>query len=333
MRVDDRKRLIGRYTGSEKGPLLICIGGIHGNEPAGVKAADLMLKMLEVEPITNPGFTLKGRFVGLLGNIQAYNRNVRFIHHDLNRSFSKSYIAKIKQKNPNEVVDEDRELLELVQIIEKEIQDYQPSKVVILDLHTTSSHGGIFSFVTEDAESVHLAVELHAPVVRGMLKGLHGTTLHYFNRQNFPIDDITTITFESGQHNEILSINRAIAAITNAMRTIGCARDEDVENQHDKLLIEFSEGLPKVAELVTRHDISQEDEFIMQPDFENFQAISKGEWLATDREGKIFADTNGLLLMPLYQKQGHEGFFIIREIQSLANGLPAHQELRTISSD
>jgi len=43
-------RIIGRYDGSEKGPMLVCIGAMHGNEPAGVRAIELVLKMLDVEP-------------------------------------------------------------------------------------------------------------------------------------------------------------------------------------------------------------------------------------------------------------------------------------------
>ncbi len=51
--------------------MLICLGGIHGNEPAGVMAVDLILKMLEVEPITNPDFEFRGTIVGIRGNMQA----------------------------------------------------------------------------------------------------------------------------------------------------------------------------------------------------------------------------------------------------------------------
>ena len=45
------ERIIGKYTQGLPGPLLVCIGGMHGNERAGIRAIDLILKMLEVEPI------------------------------------------------------------------------------------------------------------------------------------------------------------------------------------------------------------------------------------------------------------------------------------------
>ena len=63
------RRIIGSYTQGLPGPLMICTAGLHGNEWAGVKALDLLLKMLEVEPITNPEFTFYGKIVAISGNI------------------------------------------------------------------------------------------------------------------------------------------------------------------------------------------------------------------------------------------------------------------------
>jgi succinylglutamate desuccinylase len=195
----------------------------------------------------------------------------------------------------------------------EEIQDYQPDEVIVLDLHTTTAYGGIFSIATDDPKSVNIAVELHAPVITGLLEGIQGTTLHYFNTENIGIET-TTVCFESGQHEETLSVNRAIAAIINCMRTVGCVRSEDVENRHDALLIEYARGLPKVSELITTHSIQPGDQFRMVPDYKNFQKVKQGEILAFDRNGPIEAIEDGLILMPLYQKQGEDGFFLIRAV-------------------
>ena len=209
---------------------------------------------------------------------------------------------------------EDLEIFELISAVQAEIDDYQPDKVVFLDIHTTTAFGGIFSIATDDPESIRLAVELHAPVITGMLQGIYGTSLHYFNAANFGHNAVSVV-FEAGQHEEILSVNRAIAAITNLMRSIGCVQADHVENRHDSLLIEYSEGLPKVAELITSHRIVPEDEFEMRPDYKNFQEVKKGEVLARDKSGIIHASDDGLILMPLYQKQGEDGFFLIRKVE------------------
>ena len=52
------------YGGEQSGPSLLVFAGLHGNEPAGIKALQLVHKMLEVEPITNPSFDFKGEIIG-----------------------------------------------------------------------------------------------------------------------------------------------------------------------------------------------------------------------------------------------------------------------------
>ena len=307
------RRIIGQYSGKQKGPLLICLAGIHGNEPAGIHALELMFKMLEVEPITNPHFTFKGKLIGLRGNLKAIQAGKRFIEKDLNRQWTTDNVHKCKVAPSHTLAPEEQEIKELISIIEDEVHSYRPEKLVLLDLHTTTATGGIFTVATDDDESVRIGVELHAPVVKGLLKGIKGTTLHYFNNENFEPDTVA-VCFESGQHQEALSVNRAIAAITNCMRTIGCVRAEDVENRHDELLIEYSRHLPKVTELISYHPIQKGDHFEMVPGYVNFQAVRKGEVLAHDRHGPIKAVADGYLLMPLYQKQGDDGFFLIKKV-------------------
>ena len=307
-------RVIGKYSGDEKGPLLICVGGIHGNEHAGIKALDLMFKMLEVEPITNPSFEYKGRIIGLVGNIKACQTGERFIKTDLNRMWTPEIIDRVLSSNGSLLEPEEEELKELMTIIRQEVEEYQPEELYFLDLHTTSSYGGIFTIACDDPKSVEIAIELHAPVIKGMLTGIYGTTLHYMTEENLGVPTVAVL-FESGQHYEELSVNRAIAAITNCMRTIGSINADHVENRHDEILIQYSRNLPKVAELVSRHDIEPGDGFKMLPDYKNFQSVKQGEILATDKKGEVKADADALILMPLYQDQGEDGFFLVRKIE------------------
>jgi len=309
------ERIIGTYTGEEKGPMLIVFGGMHGNEPAGVNALQIMFDMLEKEPITNPAFEFKGKLIGLRGNIRAMQAGKRFINKDLNRQWTPENVQRIKTAAIEDLDSEDLEIKENLEVIEKAVADYQPEKLVILDLHTTTAFGGIFSIPTQDPESVRIAVELHAPVIKGLLKGIKGTSLHYFNNDNFEPETVA-VCFESGQHNEDLSTNRAIAALTNCMRTIGCVNSKHIENRHDSLLQEYSKGLPKISDLIMVHDIQPNDNFIMAPGYKNFQKVAKGDILASDKKGEIVAVEDGLILMPLYQAQGDDGFFLIKMLES-----------------
>lgn len=309
-----RKRIIGKYTGRKKGPLLIVFGCMHGNEPAGYYAIDLMCKMLEVEPITNPEFTFFGKIVGIIGNIKAFDKGIRFLEEDLNRCWTKENIAKIDKAELNELQAEKKELKEIMTVLRKEVNEYQPEKIFILDLHTTSSNGGIFTIVPDKKENIKMAMELNAPVILGLLKGVHGTSSEYFNDDVFGIPTYS-FSFECGNHEDILSVNRAIAALTNLMTIIGSFEAKHVENRHNKLLEEFSSGLPKLSKLLYKHEIKDGDDFKMNPGYHNFQKIKKGELLAVDKNGEIYSSYDGRILMPLYQKQGEDGFFIIKEIE------------------
>lgn len=73
-------------------------------------------------------------------------------------------------------------------------------------------------------------------------------------------------------------------------------------------------GKTRILEVRHREAIAPEDEFVMNPGFENFQPVTRGQILASNKRGAIRAVESGLILMPLYQKQGEDGFFIGREI-------------------
>ncbi len=296
---------------------------MHGNEPAGVEALKIIFQLLAKEPRSNENFYYKGKIIGLLGNVEAFHKKKRNTVKDLNRQWTPENIDRIIQRSDNGLHSEDREMSELLQIIIEEIKSYEPESVILLDLHTTSAQGGIFSIATDDPESIRIAIELHAPVITGMLHGISGTTLHFFTNKNFKklslgngkLRKITGVAFEAGQHDDHLSVNRCIAAIINCMRSVGSVSANDVENRHDRLLQEYSKDLPKIAKLIKVHSIGPLDEFKMLPGFKNFQLVKKGEHLANDKHGIIKSPSEGLILMPLYQPQGSDGFFLIKELR------------------
>ena len=70
-----------------------------------------------------------------------------------------------------------------------------------------------------------------------------------------------------------------------------------------------------MIEVRYRHPINPEDQFQMEPYFRNFQPVGRGQVLAKDRRGEITARETGLILLPLYQKLGDDGFFLGREVK------------------
>ena len=313
------KRLITSVKGTKRGPLFICLGGVHGNEPAATKAIKMVAKMLKVEPITNPNFQYSGKFIGIRGNLKAIKKKVRFIDKDLNRSFTRENIEKIKSGDYSGFDNEDRQVYKIVRKINKQIKKYKPEKLFVIDLHTTTASGGIFTLVAEDdPESLKLALEIHAPVITGMTKGIKGTTIDFFQADQFGVDT-TCVAFEAGQHLDPLSVNRSVAAIINCMRSIGAIDGAVVENQHNYLLKSYSAGLPKLSELKYCYQFKPNDKFIMKAGYKNFDPVKKGEILADDKNGPIVCKEDGYILMPKYQAQGNDGFFIIRPLEFSSN--------------
>lgn len=298
-----RKRTIGKYTEGRKGPLLLVLGAVHGNEPAGVKALEYLFKMLDVEHITNPNFEFKGTICGIIGNTQAYKRRVRYINQDMNRLW-------LNYEHINS--QESREIKEIISLSKKLIKKHKAKQLVVLDIHTTSSGGGIFVIPGLGQQSVQIARKINAPVINDMLAGVFGTTMHYFIEKNTQVQT-DALTFESGQHEDPISINRAIAGIINCMKAINMVDKKHVENIHDKILTEYSKDLPNVSSLIYKHEIGAEDTFTMKPNYLSFQKIKKGEHLAEQNGQKVLAPFGGRILMPLYQKLGSEGFYIVQD--------------------
>jgi len=312
---ENGNRIIGKYVSETEGPMLLCIAGMHGNEHAGVRALDLLLKMIEVEPITNPDFRFRGSIIGIRGNLQALAKDTRFIEKDLNRSLQPDYVDYILKQEEGLLRAEDLEIYHLINTIKREIKSVAPKRVVVLDLHTTTAYGGIFTITSNDPESIRIGVDMHAPVITGFENVLDGTSMGYFKPENFSGMPIATVVFESGQHEEPLSVNRAIAATINCMQTIGCVAAEDVENRHDYLLIEYSRDLPKVARLLSRYHVKDGEKFKMVPNFKNFGPVKKGDLLAIENGNAITAPQDGLIVMPKYQNQGQDGFFLVEEME------------------
>jgi succinylglutamate desuccinylase len=308
-------RQIGTFTGSQRGPLVIALGATHGNEPAGVYALREVFNMLEREADSNPNFQFCGKLVGFIGNQRAFSTRQRFIDSDLNRLWHPEQVAAILAHPDSQRNAEHIELPELIRAIRAEISSYQPSSLVLLDLHTTSAAGGIFSIPLEgDADSLRVARALYAPVILGLLSGLSGTLLHFAAANGFAVGEYPkktiSVAFESGQHDDPLSVSRAISAVINCLRAVRCMRPDDVDNSHDDMLETYA-GLPKVTQIRHVHHIGPEDGFRMRPGYINFQRIRAGEHLADDRAGQILAPQDGMILMPLYQPKGSDGFFVV----------------------
>lgn len=287
-------------------PLVVVVGGLHGNEPAGVVASERVLEHLD-----HSGLSLAGEVVFVAGNRAALARGVRFVDRDLNRAWTRDEVEAIRRNGHRGESAEDREQDELMAVVD-ELLLSASGPVYVLDLHTTSGPGGAFSTTADTLENRALALSLPVPLVLGLEELVDGTLHDYLDSRG-----CITVAFEAGQHSEPEAVTRAEGAIWLTLAATGLIREEQVPQvaAARKALAREARRHPRVVEMRHRHPVAPGDGYRMEPGFRNFQPVRKGDLLGQDRAGKIRASERGRILMPLYQDQGEDGYFIVREFR------------------
>lgn len=299
-------RVIGRTDGRTPGPVLVCVAGMHGNEPAGIEALERVH-----DTLTTEAYRIDGTFVAVLGNQAALADNVRFVDSDLNRHWTRERIGRVAlDREPNPTVSEDLDLLELHDLI-SDILDHATGESYLIDLHTTSGRSAPFGTVGDTLRNRRFALQLPLPLIMGLEEHLEGTMLEFFNDRGH-----ITLGLEGGRHDDESSVDRIEAAVLLALEAAGVLRDERAAQRladARTFLARLSRNLPKVLEVRHRHFVGPHDQFAMRPGYASFQEVAENEHLADDESGPVTAPETGLILMPLYQPAGDDGFFITRE--------------------
>ncbi len=294
------RRLIGE-RGNGAGPTMIVMTGMHGNEPAGARAAQRVLDRLDRKSIE-----VRGRFVALVGNLKAAAEQTRFVDRDLNRQWTPEKLAALDTLDTAEAT-EQRDVLAAI----RAALDVATGPVYFLDLHTTSAVSPPFVTVGDTLRNRSFARSFPLPLILGLEEQVDGALLEYLN--NF---GLITMGVEAGQHDCDGSVDRLEALIWLALRRAGLVpEDRDDSRPYETILRETSRGVPPVIEVRYRHAIEPQDGFEMLPGFDNFVPIEKGQVVAHDRSGPIRASESGLMLLPLYQGKGEDGFFIARPVR------------------
>ena len=295
-------RVIGKIKGVSDGPTVVFFSGIHGNETAGVFALDEALNKIKAEQV-------KGTVYGVSGNLKALELNQRYIEEDLNRLWIEENLKTLKKKEQLNV--EEQEQLELL-ILLKNILEKNKAPFYFIDLHTTSGKTLPFITINDALINRKFSKQFPVPVVLGIEEYLNGPLLSYINTLGY-----VSLGFESGQHNEINAIRNSVAFIYLSLvftKVIGRENITNYAKHYNQLKVETNK-ITGVFEVIYLHKIEHLESFKMLNGFENFQSIKKGIPLAMNNLKNVKSKYNAKIFMPLYQPQGHEGFFIIRKIK------------------
>lgn len=292
------ERIIGTIDGAEKGPLLIFVGGMHGNEAQGMIALENIFESMKAQ---KEG--VRGRAIALRGNLEAIRQNIRFVTFDLNRIWDVKHFKRSVDVQAAELV----ELQALREIIEQELQG-EYTEAMLIDLHTTSAPTIPFIVTTKRIKNLDFVQRMNVPYVTGLSGHLEGTMLEWMTSKGF-----CGLAFEAGQHHSKTSMIKHEAFVRLSMYYSGFTPDLDEQEVLSLHNLLEDELMPKHNhfQLIERYRIDEEEDFRMEEGFANFQRIYEGEVLATNKHGDILSKVNANIFMPLYQEQGNDGFFII----------------------
>ncbi len=298
-------RHVGSVRGREAGPTLVVVGGIHGNEPAGLQAARRVLDRLERDDAG-----LRGELVVFSGNLAALRARRRYQVKDLNRQWSDVRLAELRRRPASELDPEDREQLELLGVIEDAMARSR-GPVHLMDLHTTSAAGIPFVLFGDTLRQRRFGFSFPLPVILGLEEQVDGVLSGYFTRRG-----CISVSIEGGQHDDPESIDNLTACLWVALVAAGLVdRERTPERDVSYAMLESRRGtLPPVMEVTRRWAITPEDAFRMAPGFANLDRARRGQLLARDVRGEIRADQDGMVILPLYQGLGNDGFFWGREV-------------------
>jgi succinylglutamate desuccinylase len=287
--------------------MLLVLGGIRGNEPAGVLAARRVLAALQ-----QGSPPLKGALHCFAGNLQALAKGSRYIDEDLNRIWDEVRMAADYDEGapePNPDMHEREDLRAALRAVVAEAPAGQ--EVHFLDLHTSSADGVPFICVGDTLRNRRFARDFPVPVLLGLEEQIDGALLEFLNNRG-----LVTMGFEGGKHDAPSAVAAHEAAIWIALGSAGMLpRGWPRVAQARRGLGRSRGGLPRILEVRHRHAIVPENGFVMRPGFRNFQLVSAGEVLADDREGPVRATMRARVLLPLYQGQGNDGFFLVRPVR------------------
>ncbi len=297
-------RLLGRIDSNNPGPTLVVLAAVHGNERAGIHAAQRILRTLDPEH-------MQGSFVALLGNIAALTHpdpETRFIDHDLNRLCTHERFS----EPPSSSV-EHAQMFELFDHLAREHQ--RDPDMVVLDLHTTSAPSTPIVAFEDALPTRELALALPLPRYLGLEEELQGLVFDAATRRL----GVRSLLIEAGQHQDPESINIHEASIWTLLDTLGIAHPSDHK------LTDPRETLRRAAHHNERacYDLRHREP-ITAPDFAMEHGVTSGTRVSAGRSviahqntQPCIAAVSGIVFLPNMQRHkrpGDDAFFIVRKV-------------------
>jgi len=278
-------RILEKKDSGAPGPLLVIMAGLHGNETNTVAALDAFLEKAEPE---------RGAIVGMIGNLSALRAGKRYCSHDLNRAFNSGAVE----------APEAHEAEDIVEALEKLKGEHDD--VMLIDLHGTSAHAPPYVSALSGFEAWPFAEQIPVPHVTGFEKMFSGTLVEFAVSKGWK-----AVTCEIGCIHEPTTVENGVHFLNLVAHYMKVSPLSEEKRRRISQALKAHCPTTESYSFSYRHSIKSEDQFTMLAGFVSFQKVQEGQRLARDRRGDVLAPCNGRILMPLYQEQGEDGFFVV----------------------
>ena len=294
----DWPRLLADARGESPGPTLVVAVGIHGNELESVRAARRLAEDFRAEP------PRRGRLILVVGNRRALQGGRRCVDRDLNRLWEESHVRAVRDGRADPTVHEFEEMVELLRVFDDALRPGQAFGSALLDLHCFSGRGLPFSIGSSRPENVQLGSALGLPYVLGLQEALGGALSDYYDRHC-----TVSMAVEGGQIGDPRSEERHLELLRRSSVALGLV-------DPDRFDLEALPPQPSRRYRISfRYPVEPGDGFSMVEGFSGFDEVRRGRLLAHDHAGEIRAPHDAVLLMPLYQPEGKDGFFLAQPVE------------------
>jgi succinylglutamate desuccinylase len=260
------------------------MGGVHGNEPCGLKAVERLTREFQAGRLS----LVRGTLLLVIANEEALRSNVRSVHRNLNRLF--------KDNSDEPDCYETRRAEQLKELLSR--ADF------VLDLHSTTSASPPFLMCEDDGVITARRMGLERVVLGWAALGsaaLSGDTETWARRHG-----ATAFTLECGQHNDPAAAEVAYQAAYRFLRITGLVNATAMDDDPEPLVLRLYGVKLKVDE-----------SFTFSRSYNGFDVVLDGEILGRDSQGEHRADRPSRIIFPIDPAKatiGSELYLLAEEI-------------------
>ncbi len=265
-----KEKSIIKKTGKKSGKTLAIFAGVHGNEKAGVLALEKILKNIKI---------LKGKVYFVFANIQAIEKNTRYIEKNLNRCFLEGNIGDTY---------EDKRARELMPILDE--------CDVLLDLHASPTKKTT-PFVICERNSLDIVKNLDFEIISFGWNDIEpGATDGYMLKQGK-----IGICLECGSwHESENNINLAEQSVYQFLQYFGVIQEREKFSRRQQKFLQVQKAVLK-----------ETNNFNFFRSFYDFERLKENELIATDGEKEYRAKKNECIIFANPKKKIGEEVFIL----------------------